>query len=147
MRIFDENNIEIFSHDPTKGKLQDDKLLVKHHKKVEAVEEKGHWETIGEYPNGGRDVKWVIDVPGVEAKEAWDEYEDILRYIPFTERELAMRRIIELKELLSSTDYNIFKIVEGACTLSDMADIIKKRAAWRSEINELESKVGDNNDA
>ena len=29
-----------------------------------------------------------MDVPGVEAKEAWDEYEDIQRYTKFTDEEL-----------------------------------------------------------
>lgn len=37
----------------------------------------------------GTDVKWVIDVPAVEAKEAYDEYEDIKRYKLYTEEELA----------------------------------------------------------
>ena len=40
------------------------------------------------YPNGGKDVKKVIDAPGVEAKEAWDEYETIQRYMLYTEEEL-----------------------------------------------------------
>ena len=146
MRIFDENDHELFEYDSTKGKLVEDKLLIQHHKKTEAVREEGHWKTVAEYSNGGKDVEWVIDVPGVEAKDAWDEYEDILRYIPFTEQELASRRIIELKGMLNATDYNILKVVEGASTLSEMAGIIKKRASWRKEINELELKLGDEDD-
>ena len=30
-----------------------------------------HYETVAEYPNGGRDVRKVIDVPGVPAQAAW----------------------------------------------------------------------------
>lgn len=146
MRIFDENDNELFEYDRTKGHLKNDRLFIKHHPQLEAVQEEGHWETVAEYPNGGKDVKWVIDIPGVEAKDAWDEYEDILRYIPFTVQELAERRIAELKSMLTSTDYNIFKIVEGASTLTEMAEVIKKRASWRKEINELELKIGDKND-
>ena len=89
MRIFDENGIVIESPDMEKGYLKNDSLFVMHHEAVEAVEEQGHWVTIKEYPNGGKDVDWVIDLPAVEAQEAWDEYEDILRYVLYTEEELA----------------------------------------------------------
>lgn len=90
MRIFDVNNIEIESPDLDKGYLKEDSLFVTHHEAVEAVEEEGHWEVIAEYPEtGGQDVEWIVDVPAVVAKEAWDEYEDIYRYIEYTEEELA----------------------------------------------------------
>lgn len=138
MRTLDENNNEIKEVDSSKGYTVSDRIVIAHHKAVEAVEEKGHWVTIKEYPNGGKDVDWVVDVPAVEAKEAYDEYEEILRYVPFTEKELAVAKINELKQKLSDTDYNILKIVEGAATLTECADIIKQRAAWRKEINELE---------
>ena len=141
MRILDENNMEIKEPELAKGYLVLDSLFVRHHEATEAVEEVGHWETIREYPNGGKDVEWVVDTPAVEAKEAWDEHEEIQRFIPFTESELATRRIEELKQLLTDTDYNILKVVEGAMTLQDCEEVIAKRAAWRREINELESKV------
>lgn len=140
MRILDENNMEIENPDFSKGYLKTDSLFVCHHEAIEAVEEVGHFETIKEYPNGGKDVDWIVDTPAVEAQDAWDEYEDIQRFVPFTEKELASRRIGELKQMLSDTDYNILKIVEGATTLTACAEIIKKRAAWRKEINELEDK-------
>lgn len=140
MRIFDELNNLLETFDETKGYLKNDSLFVCHHEAVEAVEEQGHWETIAEYPNGGKDVDWVVDVPAVEAKEAWDEYEDILRFVAFTAKELAEQRIAELKVKLYDTDYNILKIVEGAATLTEMASVIKQRAAWRKEINELEKE-------
>ena len=88
MRIFDENDNLLDSYDETKGYLVEDRLFVCHHEAVEAVAEEGHYETIAEYPNGGKDVEWIVDVPGVEAKEAWDEYEDIYRYVLYTEEEL-----------------------------------------------------------
>ena len=140
MRILDQNNIEIENPDFTKGYLEKDSLFVRHHEAVEAAEEVGHWVTLREYPNGGKDVDWVVDTPAVEAKDAWDEYEDIQRFIPFTAKELATRRIAELKQSLQETDYNILKIVEGAATLTECAEVIAKRAAWRKEINELEAK-------
>ena len=141
MRIFNELNELIESYDETKGYLKEDSLFVCHHEAVEAVEEQGHLETIAEYPNGGKDVEWIIDAPAIEAKEAWDEYEDILRFVPFTTNDLAIQRITTLKQKLSETDYNILKIVEGAATLTEMASIIAQRALWRKEINELEKDL------
>ena len=60
-----------------------------HHEAVEGVEEQWHYETVAEYPNGGKDVSRVIDVPGVEAKDAWDEEIEIQIYVPYTPEELA----------------------------------------------------------
>ncbi len=90
MKIIDENSIELEKADLKKGYLKED-VLVKHHEAIEGVEEKFHYETIAEYPNGGKDVKKVIDVPGVKAVEAWDEYEDVLRYVAYTEVELKIK--------------------------------------------------------
>lgn len=89
MRILDENNVELQSPDLSIGRLVEEQLFVAHNPAVEAVAEQWHYETTATYPNGGKDVAKVIDVPGVEAKEAWDEYETIQRYIPYTEAELA----------------------------------------------------------
>lgn len=89
MRILNENNIEIQNPDLDKGYLKEDSLFVMHHEAIEAVEEQGHWETIAEYPNGGKDIEWKIDVEGKEAKDAWDEYEEIYRYVLYTPEELA----------------------------------------------------------
>lgn len=89
MRILDENNVEITAPDLTLGHLVEEEVFVAHHPAVEEVPEQWHYETIKEYPGGGRDVVKVVDVPGVEAKAAWDEYETIKRYVPYTEEELA----------------------------------------------------------
>lgn len=89
MRILDSNNVEIESPDLSLGYLTEDNILIAHHEAVEAVEEQWHYETVAEYPNGGKDVVKIIDAPGVEAQDAWDEYEMVQRYIPYTEEELA----------------------------------------------------------
>lgn len=49
-------------------------------------------------------------------------------------------RIDELKRSLTSTDYVACKIVEGAATREEYADIIAQRQAWRDEINELQKQ-------
>ena len=89
MRILDENNVEITAPDLTLGHLVEEEVFVAHHPAVEEVQEQWHYETVCEYLNGGRDVVKVVDVPGVEAKDAWDEYETIKRYVPYTQEELA----------------------------------------------------------
>lgn len=111
MDIYDEQGNPVTDYDPAKGRLEMQKRI-HHHEAVEAVEEQGHWETVAEYPEtGGRDVQWVIDVPGVEAREAWDEEETYWLYIPYTEEELAQmeadrnqptpeERVKELEEAL-----------------------------------------------
>lgn len=143
MRIFNANNIELIEPDLTKGRLVPEKRFVAHHEAINYVPDQFHYEVVKEYPNGGKDVKKVIDIPGTPAQEAWDEYEDILRFIPFTEAELATNRIAELKQKLQDTDFHILKIVEGATTPNDCADVIAKRASWRKEINELEIKMNN----
>lgn len=142
MRILDINNNVISKEDYVEemGRLIEEKLLIAHHPAQEYIEEQGHYEVITEYANGGKDVEWVVDVPGQQACEAWDEYEDILRIIPWTDAEKAMMEIDELKNQLDLTDYNILKVVEGAATLVEVAEVVAKRATWRKRINELEAQ-------
>ena len=89
MRILDLNGMELENPDLSLGYLTEEEILIFHHEAVEAAAEQWHYETIAEYSNGGKDVKKVIDVPGVEARDAWDEYETVQRYLPYTEEELA----------------------------------------------------------
>lgn len=89
MKILDENNVELPSPDLSKGRLVEERLFISHHPAVEAAAEQWHYETIAEYPNGGKDVKKIVDIPGVEARDAWDEYDTVQRYLPYTEEELA----------------------------------------------------------
>ena len=100
MRIFDEKNNLLDAYDETKGYLKPDTLLVCRHAAVDAIAEQGHWETVTEYTNGGKDVAWIVDVPGADAKQAWDEYEQIYRFVAFNEKELARNQIQALKQKL-----------------------------------------------
>ena len=88
MRILDLNGMELENPDLSLGHLVEDKIIIAHHEAVEAVAEQWHYETAAVYENGGRDVKKVIDIPGVEARDAWDEYETVQRYVPYTDEEL-----------------------------------------------------------
>lgn len=88
MRILDQSGLELQSPDLSAGKLTKESVLIAHHEAISAVEEQGHYRVIKTYEGGGQDVEWVVDIPGVEAKEAWDEYEEILRYTLYTAEEL-----------------------------------------------------------
>lgn len=101
MRVFNEDKTqELKEYDLNKGHLELDKLFIRHHEVVEEIKEQWHYETIAEYPNGGKDVSKVIDVPYQAPQEAFDEYEDIYVYIPYTYEELEeMNKPSELEVL------------------------------------------------
>ena len=88
MKIIDETGAVVENPDLTLGYLTDDTEEIIH-PAVDGVEEQWHWETVTEYPNGGRDVQKIIDRPGVQAQEEWVEQVPIQKYIPYTAEELA----------------------------------------------------------
>ena len=91
MIVYDElgNALDAETLDYAEGYLTVRKRI-HHHPAVEAAAELGHMETLEEYPaTGGRDVRWVVDTPGADAREAWDEEETYTEYVRYTEEELA----------------------------------------------------------
>ena len=106
MKIIDETGAVVENPDLTLGYLTDDTQPLEHPAQ-EAVAEVAHYETVAEYPRGGRDVQWVVDVPGVPARPAWTEQLPIKRYIRYTAEELAAqeeaRKKAEAREKLPET--------------------------------------------
>ena len=86
MKIIDETGAVIENPDLTLGYLADDTEEIIH-PAVEGVEEEWHWETVAEYPNGGKDVQKIVD-RGVQAQEEWVEKVPIQRYVRYTAEEL-----------------------------------------------------------
>ena len=129
MRILDENNIELTEEQINLelGYLRPESIISIHHEAIEETKEVGHYEVIAEYPNGGKDVVWIIDVPGTEAKEAWDEYEDIQRYVLYTEEELAARDAEKkAKEEEAMLNAQLRRLAENAVTWDELAEAFKK---------------------
>lgn len=112
-RVFDQDKTqELTDYDLSLGRLQEDKLVLAHHDAVEGktaaevaaelsaqgktVERVADvwYEVIGTYPNGGKDLRAI---QSVAAREAWDEYEEIFIYIPYSEEELITRRQDKLR--------------------------------------------------
>ncbi len=127
MRIFNEGKTEeLQAPDLNLGFLKEDKLFIAHHEAEEADDGEFHIEVLKEYKrtvkehvldeNGelptdpekivyeekeilvGRDIKRIWDRLPHPAREAYDEYEDILTYVPYTAEELRDRKIAELQK-------------------------------------------------
>ena len=106
MKILDETGAVMENPDLMLGYLTDDTEEITH-PAVEGVEEQWHWETVTEYPNGGRDVQKIVDRAGVEVQEEWVEKVPIQKYIRYTAEELAAQEEAckkqEAKEKLPET--------------------------------------------
>lgn len=141
MKVYNQDKTKLLKdYDLEKGYLKGDKLEYTV-PVVKGVKEKGHWETIAEYDNGGKDVEWVVDVAGIDEIPEHTEYEDIQVYVLYTEKELAQHKIAELKRNLAETDYRAIKYAEGEYTEEEYAPYKKQRQEWRDEINQLEEKL------
>ena len=136
--------------DLSKGKLEND-TLIEHIPEQQEIQEQWHYETIKEYPNGGKDVEKVIDVVGQPYIAEHDEVEDILVYKPYSEQEIKViknnNRIAELKQKLQETDYKAIKYAEGELSSEEYAETKAQRRAWREEINKLEEELKDANNS
>ena len=106
MKIIDENGAILENPDLTLGWLRDETEAVEHPAQA-GVPELSHYETVAEYPNGGKDVRKIIDREGVPARDAWTEQIPIQRYILYTAEELAAkeeeRKKAEAREMLPET--------------------------------------------
>lgn len=90
MKIIDENGAALENPDLTLGWLRDETEAMKHPAQA-GVPELSHYETVAEYPNGGKDVRKIIDREGVPARDAWTEQVPIQRYVLYTAEELAAK--------------------------------------------------------
>ena len=134
MKIIDENGAVVENPDLTLGYLVGGTEPVEH-PAVEGVEEVSHYETVTEYPGGGRDVRKVIDVPGVPAQAAWTEQVPVQRYIRYTAEELAVqeeaRKKQEAKDKLPET---VAALQEDNNTLKEENAMLKQCLMEISEI-------------
>jgi hypothetical protein len=157
MKIYNQDKtIELQNPDFSKGYLKQDILEIKK-EAVQEVKEEFHYEVIREYPNGGKDVKKVIDVKGVKAEPERIITEEIQVYIPYTEEEIekneAQQEIYRLKMQLDKTDYITSKLAEAIAIMQIKGDdtrlkevygqyeeVINQRQEWRDTVGDLEDK-------
>ena len=134
MKIIDETGAVVENPDLTLGYLVGGTEPVEH-PAVEGVEEVSHYETVTEYPNGGRDVRKVIDVPGVPAQAAWTEQVPVQRYIRYTAEELAAREEARKKqEAKDKLPETVAALQEDNKTLKEENAMLKQCLMEMSEI-------------
>lgn len=160
MEVYNQDKTQIIeNYDLTKGKLVNDTILVDI-PEVQEVKEQYHYETIATYDNGGKDVKKVIDVKGVEYSPARQEKKEILIYVPFSEEELRAKKLADLEywfntffdkmltQSLWQTDFSVspdpyFVDAEGnALTYASFDELKAKAESVRSEIKTLRAQIG-----
>ena len=122
MIILDKDNNEITSPDLEKGYLKAETIVIKHHDAVEATPGKSHIEVVKEYDNGGKDVITVWDEKPTEAKAAYDETEEIQRYILYSAEEL--EKIAKAKEEAENKDAKLNSLYNADMTFSDVVDAV-----------------------
>lgn len=115
--IYNVNMERVENPDLTLGYLKPG-VRTEHHEAVQGVTEVWHYETIAEYQNGGKDIRKVIDVPGVAAKPAWDEEIAIQIYVPYTQEEL------ERIEAAKNTPTQLDRIESQALYTAMMTDTL-----------------------
>lgn len=141
MRIFNTDKTqEITEYDREQGKLVEDTLTIHIPYSAEVPEVK-HKKILHQGEHGST-FQYVIDVPYQPEVPEHDEYEEIYRYVPYTEKELAEREIWKLKEYLSDTDYCVIKCMDmGVSTAEAYPEVYQKRLNARARINELEEII------
>ena len=134
MKILDETGAVIENPDLTLGYLTDSTEEVTH-PAVEGVEEQWHWETVTEYPNGGKDVQKIVDRPGVQAQEEWVEKVPIQKYIRYTAEELAAQEEARKKqEAMDKLPETVAVLQEDSKTLKEENAMLKQCLMEMSEI-------------
>ena len=122
MRTLDEQGNELKEYDLEHGYITQEEINSTYHPAQEFVQEQGHYKTIAEYPNGGKDVEWVVDVPGQEAHDAYYDKETIQRYHPYPEEELAKRKAA--KEEAEEQQKKLDSLFSSEMTIGDIVDTL-----------------------
>lgn len=103
MKVYDEaGHILTEELDLTKGWLEDAQRLVKHHP---AQEEKSHMEVM---PGTDGLRRLVIDQP---EQAAWDAYEPVQIYHPYTPEELAQREKPTLTQRVEAAEKALLELM------------------------------------
>ena len=120
--IDDKTGLELQNPDLTQGWLHDEIEAVEHPAQ-EGVPELSHYETVAEYPSGGRDVRKVIDREGIPARDAWTEQVPIQRYILFTAEELAEQEAERRKQAGREALPDTVKALQAALEDADALNV------------------------
>lgn len=131
MEIYNERMERIENPDLSLGYLTPGKRT-EHHAAVKGVAEQWHYETVAEYLNGGKDIRRVVDVPGVEAREAWDEEIAIQIYTPYAQEELDR---MEAERKKPTTEQRLAALEEENRQLKVALDLLLSGATKEASAN------------
>ena len=145
MIVYNKSKTKVLeNYDLKKGYLKEDIITI-HHDAIKGQEEKGHYETIATYENGGKDVKYIIDQPQINACDEYDEKIEIKVYIPYTNAELTklekIQRLNELKALLHELDSYTFAYLDKFITSEEYEQYRIIRNSYREEIAQIEKEI------
>lgn len=129
-KVYNENKTTILTekdYDLNLGYFKDD-IIINHIPEVKEVKEVSHLEVIKEYPNGGKDVETVVDVPGVRGIPAHDEEEQILIYVPYTEEQLLVVKEKKKSDLVE-------EYIREKYSLNDELAILRQRDSKPEEFS------------
>lgn len=139
MRIFDQSKIvELKTVDLSLGYLIPDKIVVAHHEAVPSVLEKSHYVVDKTFKNGGISYRKIVDKPAKPAEEAFDEYEEIQVYVPYSKEELKDIRASEIRKRLDQLSQDFIQAWAGA----QIYDLEDRKTEFAALHNELRSILG-----
>lgn len=142
-RIYNQDKTQVLEYDNLDfetGYLADREEII-HHEAIEGREEKGHFQVVAEYENGGQDVKWIVDEEAIEPQDAYDEIIQYQVYIPYSDEFIAHKALVnQYKDLLNKlhkSDFKLLKYLEGYYTEEEYESIKKIREGYREAVREL----------
>ena len=142
MKVYNQKKTkELKDYDLELGYLVPDTLTIKH-REVKEVKEEGHFKVLAEFPNGGKEVEWVVDKLGTPYQPPREEIVNIYIYVPYTQEELTERansiRIGEICERLNELSQDFTQAYLGA----EIEDIDARKEEFRRLHNELRALQG-----
>lgn len=132
MRILDESGNELLDPDLTFGYLEEDKLFIRHHEakpEISSIEVLDYEEPLQVFPTKGKLVNTKVIQEYQPAEEAWDEYEDIYRYISYSQE-----KIDEIKAEIETAE-------------KETEEHIKKQEEHEAFLNEAPERLEDTEEA
>ena len=129
MRILDEKGNELVDPDLEAGRLVPD-TVTKRHPAVPEVPRETRREVVWENPDDPENCLYVTKVvqEHIPARPAWDEAENVMRYVPYTDDELA-----EIAAQKAAAE-------EAA---KEAAAEAARQAALKAQLEQLPGQVGD----
>lgn len=144
MKIYNEEKtqeLDINTLDLENGYLMNDRKVILHHEATEA-RDAVYIDRPEKLSNGSTQIWKDLVSPAIEAKDAWDEYEEIQVYKLYTEEEYKDRLRSKRVKLLTAFDKYKSNVDYGIERETEMQH--KNMIAWYQDLLNLEEIAFDN---